>query len=392
MMTTLGILLLVSSTSALHEYEVKVIEHSTTPVLSSANAKGHGAAPPGCIVFNPSFIPSSPSFNQSGLLVRLCCGSSCTGHGSDVSSSSFLADDGLPAERIGFAPCDLHTGVCGDVLPSSVFNLDPASDSEDPRAYYHDGMYYNFYYRKRSDAPQRCKGDQCTVKLAKSPTPLDAASWQEVTTLPWHRNGCCALKNKFRDRVWCIWGEGPDPFPGLGISHTADLDSGTFTQGQWDDSALPSASRNSTCPLSADRRWFLPYGASREEVKLEAAAPLVELQTGDLLHFYAAATPGWVPNGNYTAGFVVLDRRNPARILQRSDRHVLIPTFDYETLCGGDPSCKYRGERKNVIFLSSATAMGTQGTNVDRVRLFFGGGDGNVGTAIVDVVARPKKR
>ena len=99
MMTTLGILLLVSSTSALHEYEVKVIEHSTTPVLSSANAKGHGAAPPGCIVFNPSFIPSSPSFNQSGLLVRLCCGSSCTGHGSDVSSSSFLADDGLPADR-----------------------------------------------------------------------------------------------------------------------------------------------------------------------------------------------------------------------------------------------------------------------------------------------------
>lgn len=41
---------------------------------------------------------------------------------------------------------------------------------------------------------------------------------------------------------------------------------------------------------------------------------------------------------------------------------------------------RYSGERKNVIFACSATSLGG-----DRFRLFFGGGDGNVGTAVVAV-------
>jgi hypothetical protein len=41
---------------------------------------------------------------------------------------------------------------------------------------------------------------------------------------------------------------------------------------------------------------------------------------------------------------------------------------------------QYGGERKNVIFACSATALGG-----DRFRLFFGAGDGNVGTAVVAV-------
>jgi hypothetical protein len=71
---------------------------------------------------------------------------------------------------------------------------------------------------------------------------------------------------------------------------------------------------------------------------------------------------------------------------------VLIPSDDYETLCNGAPDCEYRGERKNVIFLSSATPLPpspTSPTGTDRFRLFFGGGDGNVGTAVVQVVLSP---
>ena len=34
---------------------------------------------------------------------------------------------------------------------------------------------------------------------------------------------------------------------------------------------------------------------------------MVQLESGDLLHFYAAATPGWVANGNYAAVYIVLD-------------------------------------------------------------------------------------
>ena len=96
-----------------------------------------------------------------------------------------LADTSDSAERIGFAPCDVETGRCGDVIPS--FNLDPASNAEDPRALLYDGMYYNFYYRETNGGSYT--GPECKVKLAKTATPLIATSWQAIGTFPWHRNG-----------------------------------------------------------------------------------------------------------------------------------------------------------------------------------------------------------
>ena len=357
-------------------YAVTLTEHRSTPILSASNAAGHGAAPPGCIVFNPSYIPSSATFNQSGLLVRLCCGTECFGHGMARSI------DALPSERIGFAPCDLESGVCADVLPSDKFNLDPGSDSEDPRAFYwgETGSYYNFYYRQKNESVGRhkCTGPQCTVRLARTQTPLEAASWAPIGTYPWHRNGCCAMRPRGK-RSYCIWGEGPGPFPGLGISYTTDIDEGTFTQVGW------SVAEGVHSPLTSDGQYLLPLGTELQEVKLEAGTHLQELSTGDWLHFYAAATPGWVPDGNYTAGFVILDRDDPTRIIQRSVAHTMVPRWEYETLCNGAKGCKYRGERKNVIFLCSATRLARTLRGVDRFRLFFGGGDGNVGTAIVEV-------
>ena len=99
-----------------------------------------------------------------------------------------------------------------------------------------------------------------------------------------------------------------------------------------------------------------------------------------MLHFYAAATPGWVANGNYTAGYIILDKDDPTRILQRGSGQFMVPHFDYETLCDGKPDCAFKGERKNVIFMCSATKIGP-----NKFRLFFGGGDGNVGTGVVIV-------
>ena len=53
-------------------YDVTVIEHTPTPVIAATDE---------CLAFNPAFIPASPTFNQSGVLVRQCCGKTCTGHG-----------------------------------------------------------------------------------------------------------------------------------------------------------------------------------------------------------------------------------------------------------------------------------------------------------------------
>jgi hypothetical protein len=212
--------------------EVDVIFHSPLPVLSSANEAGQGKPPDGCIVFNPAYIPASPpQLNTSGLLVRMCCGTSCVGHGSwgdvgdhlrhrqpQLHQQPASGGAGVSSERIGFAPCDLDTGVCGDVLPD--FNLDPTVDAEDPRAFVYDGAYYLFYYRGAVLPGTSCIGSQCTVALAKTTTPLDAASWKPLATLNWHRNGCCIMRARGQ-RSYCMWGEGPGPFPGLGISCVA---------------------------------------------------------------------------------------------------------------------------------------------------------------------------
>lgn len=362
-------------------YDVELIYHSPKPVISSSNPVGHGnsACP---LAFNPSFIPANPPYlNKSGCLVRQCCDDSCHGHGESHNRLSSLDAD--PAERIGFAPCDLSTGVCGDVLLSSEFNLDPSSDSEDPRAFLYDGYYYNFYFFGDSKADPKCKSDQCTVKLSKTKTPLDASSWQRVTTLPWHRNGCCIMRPRGQ-KSFCVFGEGPSPLPGLGIASTTNIDSGEFQQEPW------AVADGVISPITNDSMWLLPLGEKEAEIKLEAGTHPVKLSTGDFIHFYAAATPGWVANGNYTVGFIILDGKDPRRIIQRSKLHLMIPTFPYETLCGGNASCPYIGERKNVIFLSSATRLsaGLSSLGHEEIRLFFGGGDGNVGTGLVQV-SRP---
>lgn len=357
-------------------YHLDVVSHAPTPVLSSSNAAGHGRSD--CLIFNPSVVTAQPPVsNRSGLLVRECCGRTCEGHGRRLLATAEPPQSVAHAERISFADCDLAAGTCSD--PDPAFNLDPTADTEDPRGLWGtDGFFYLFYYRGPPSAGSACVGSQCTVQLSRTQTPTVAGSYERIAVLPWHRNGCCIVRPAGQTTV-CMWGEGPSPFPGLGISTTTNLSSGLFTQVPW-----KLGVKNATSPTSADGMWLLPLGADQSEVKLEAGTHIHELSTGDLLTFYAAATPGWVANGNYTVGWLILDGNEPTRILQRSATHVLIPTMDYETLCNGAVGCKYHGERKNVIFACTAMPTGRE----DEFRLYFGGGDGNVGTAVIQVSYR----
>jgi len=328
-----------------NQYLVNLTYHSPTPILSHANAKGQGASV--CTDnFNPSWIPASAGLSSAGILFR------ANGCPSPPAPTN--------GEHISFVPCTLD-GVCSDV-DSTVILFEKGA--EDPRAFFYNDFYYNFYYAPVNTSDPTCNSSQCSVKFAKTKTPLNASSWQHITTLPWHRNGCCTLPQSSTDLFYCIWGEGPDPFPGLGISTTKSLDNPVFTQIPW------------TFENGTTGEWLLPLGDDQNEIKLEAGTHPLRLSTGDWLHFYAAATPGWIPDGNYTAGWIILDKANPAKIIQRSIEHILIPTYPYEI--GTAP---YQGERNNVIFLCSATPT----ANKDEFRLFFGAADGHVGTAVVKV-------
>jgi hypothetical protein len=186
-------------------YAVTVAARQTTPVVSAANAKGAGASP--CAdTFNPSYIPASTGMKTPGLLLRLA---SCNASSTTNSSSATTMPSG---EHIGFAPCDLATGKCGDV--AETFNF--GTGDQDPRAFFCDGgtpgcsagYYYNFYYgQPGSGGPGApCVGHLCTVSLKRTKTPLNASSWEFIATLPWHRNGCC-IRRKTPPH-YCIFGEG----------------------------------------------------------------------------------------------------------------------------------------------------------------------------------------
>jgi predicted GH43/DUF377 family glycosyl hydrolase len=160
-----------------------------------------------------------------------------------------------------------------------------------------------------------------------------------------------------------IFGEsgGPTkgPLPGIGIATTRDFVNYTIVNATWLE---PNGANNTEEP----------------EIVLEAASNVVQLSTGDYLHIYAAGTPGWVPEGNYTGGFIILDGADPTRIIQRSTQHVFLPTMDYEGL----PGDTWPVQRNRTLFVTQLIPLPGQ---TDVYRVFYGAADANVATAILTV-------
>lgn len=327
-LASLACLLLASPSEAL-TYTVTVSQKRAIPALSIGNPVGAGHSP--CQnTFNPAFLePHPPGLNTSIIIVR---------------ASGCPPSYGGPVDHLMVAPCTAD-GFCEDLLPLTLpFEL----DSEDPRIFYYDAYYYLFYYARGTG--------QSTVMLRRTATPLDGASWEYVAgPLPWHRNGCVILRPNGTHFV--IWGE--TSAVGIGISTTTDFK--TFT------------TLNST--------WMEPYGPTLHpdapEVVLEAGSTPVSLSTGDYLHIYAAGTPGWVANGNYTGGFIIIDKDDPTHILQRGTYHPFMATMDYEI---GDG--KWPVQRNRTLFVTSLIPVPGE---VDTFRAWWGAADANVATGIVTV-------
>ncbi len=91
---------------------------------------------------------------------------------------------------------------------------------------------------------------------------------------------------------------------------------------------------------------------------------------------YNAATTGWIPNGNYTSGWLILDKDNPSIIKQRSTVHLLVPTEDYEIGILPWPE-----QHKRVVY--AASLVPTETPNL--FRLWYGAADANVASALVQI-------
>ena len=270
---------------AARTYSVVVSDKGAVPAMSIKKAVGMGFGPCECI-FNPAYLDHTlgPGLTSDIIIVRA---SGCT------------PEFGGAEDHLLYAVCD-KDGTCEDLQPLAFNGSDSfGPGAEDPRVFVYDGAWYLYYYTPGQG--------QATVSLRKTQTPLVPSSWTLVAAgLSWHRNGCVIIDPYKNGTHLVIWGE--TSAIGIGISSTTDFATYTTLSSTW----LEPNGPNSTAP----------------EVVLEAATPPVRLSTGDYLHIYAAGTPGWVANGNYTGGFVILDSADPTKIVQRGAVHVFLPTMD----------------------------------------------------------------
>jgi len=328
---------LAGAAAAAPVYTVVVSDKGAVPAMSIKKAVGQGYGPCECI-FNPAYLDSSigPGLSSDIIIVRA---SGC--------SPAF----GGATDHLLYAACD-KTGACGDLQPLAFDGSDSfGPGAEDPRVFLYAGFWYLYYYYPGVG--------QRTVALRKTQTPLVPGSWQLVASaLPWHRNGCAIIDPYGNGTHLVIWGE--TSAIGIGVSSTTDFVTYTNVSTTWLE---PNGPANPTAP----------------EVVLEAATPPVKLSTGDYLHIYAAGTPGWVANGNYTGGFVILDGADPTRIVQRGATHVFMPTMDYEIGMG---TGIWPVQRNRTLFV---TALIPVAGEVDTFRAWWGAADANIATGIVTV-------
>jgi predicted GH43/DUF377 family glycosyl hydrolase len=322
------------------------LKKDPTPLISILNSPGHGFTP--CnYTFNPAWIlPSAGTNGTTGMLLR---------------AAQCPDDFGGQDDHILMVKCKPDGSSCDDVL-SAVLPLE--SFAEDPRVVYDEytGYYWLWYFASPPGTPH---GSQNTVFQRRSKTPFVPESWETVGSterLGWRRNGCAfPIKKGSESERYIIVGEAPNPgLPAIALWRSSD-EFQTFEK------------VNST---------YLPVSNTMKqpEIVIEASTPVVELSTGDFLHLYSAGTPGWIANGNYTAGWVVIDKDDPNNIIQRSEEHLLVASLPFE---GVEPLHGYPVQRYRTTFVTSIVPTG----NVDEFRLYWGAADANVAAGVLKVVS-----
>lgn len=347
-----------AATAASFNYQVQVNPGSISPQplvsWQGGNSDFYEA-------FNPSWIdaPSSASGAQAGaqagaqgcgLLIRSqnCSASpgacvKCNGPGQARSRLAFAAqqhpscgDAGQPT----FAPIGAATVVFG-----------PQSDvdkhgTEDPRVVrLRNGTYVMLY------TAFGVVGDNnfsVLLSIASTETPTVPGSWRRLGAVFPGRQGSKSGALVVRDAPphYLYWGDSD--------IHVARCDDDDLLH--WTDVGV----------------LLSPRADAFDSKLVESGPPPFLLSTGDLffLHNSANDTLGYHP------GWVVTSGKDPTKVLARSNEPLLTPNTTWTT--GAPPSlCNV----PNVVFLEAAHPT----PNVDEYRVFFGGSDAVIGSAVVTV-------
>lgn len=326
--------------------------------------------------YNPAFVPLPPSptpcpnvlGSPYGLLVRVQDTQPHSSSPYDVGPSSIV---------YARATCESNNGINPAFSRLSqeqvVLSPDPTTSplgTEDPRvAYHHDsGQYFILY---TAVMPKAGGGASAHLALAtvSFPPPWTSKDLVHVSpnlfpSLVWSKSGALLVPDHDRSAFVLLFGDS------------------TLVDG------LQSAVSNDGIHFDLNTTVWLPTRPppAFDSALVEAGPPPLPLSDGSLLFFYNAASAGH-PSPKpgydylYAPGWVVLDPKDPTRILQRSSTPLMVPSEPWEK--GVLP---HEALTPNVIFVEGAAP--TPGLK-DTFIVWYGAADSDVGMAQVRFVQDP---
>lgn len=229
-----------------------------------------------------------------------------------------------------------------DDKPVLVPEVDYEKDGgcEDPRIHRIGGQYYLTYTGWNKKDAQLC--------LATS---LDLVHWKrEGILLPaykgswnkgWTKSGAI-VPVKVNDK-WMYYLGTADGADQMGVASSDDLI-------HWTD---------------ATDTPVLPKRADKFDSRVVEPGPAPIMTEDGILLIYNGADDKLV----YRTGWVLFDKKDPTKVLARSDEPIFAPEFDWEI----------KGQVPNVVFVEGLLQSGK------RLRLYYGAGDTNTGVAEIDL-------
>jgi predicted GH43/DUF377 family glycosyl hydrolase len=263
----------------------------------------------------------------------------------------YRAQDHNGTSRLGYASSE--DGIHFSRLPEPIFDpeapYEKGGGTEDPRLVRIEGTYYLTYTGYNNvDGAGKDKRD-AQLCLATS---TDLKHWdRQGVILPaykgkwnvgWTKSGAI-VPGRINDRYWMYYlGEASDGGEKMGLASSSDLLHWT------DASEQPVAP---TRPGSFDSKVVEP-------------GPPPLLTSDGIFLIYNGADDRLV----YSAGWILFDKNNPAKMLARSDKPLFYPVEPWEKI----------GQVPNVVFVEGMVRRG------QRWLFYYGGADKYVGVAMAE--------
>ncbi|PRP83685.1 hypothetical protein PROFUN_03840 [Planoprotostelium fungivorum] len=330
---------------------------TTERVNSNKPVIGHGADSTFDWNYNAAFVRSAESPMKGGILVRCQNRTSKTdlyAVGPSYMVYTPLLTDLTDLSEIKFAPIDDSRIVIGPTDKD-----DSAFGVEDPRSTYDEKEDTHYiHYSAVSKSPVISRLSLATVKSASvanaSEYQLRGPIFDKKT---WSKSGALLIR-KSNQKSYLYWGDS------------------SFADGMF------LASSRDLLHYTNSRQVFLPKRANMWDSALVEGGPHpFVLSDGNYLMLYNSARngfpskkPGW--DVQYNVGYVILDKKDPKKILYRSEQPIFSPELDWEK---DEDSLT-----PNVVFIEGWTRL----AEPDTFLFFYGAADSLVGAAKLTVKIR----